>query len=151
MAVTKEPQNLDAEISVLGCAFISNDGLSKVVEELHEDIFYSEANKKIFSVIKDLHTKNIAIDSTTVTNELEKRKELSIVGGIEYISDIISSVATTTSNDNSIFSIFSLVSNASFFIFSLGLILWVGGMLKIIVQVMLGNHQEKNVSKKYMK
>lgn len=102
MAVTKEPQNLDAEISVLGSAFISNDGLSKVVEELHEDIFYSEANKKIFSVIKDLHTKNIPIDSTSVTNELEKRKELSMVGGIEYISDIINSVATTAYLENHI-------------------------------------------------
>jgi replicative DNA helicase len=102
MAVSKEPQNLDAEISVLGSAFISNDGLSKVVEELHEDIFYNEANKKIFSVIKDLHTKNIPIDSTSVTNELEKRKELSLVGGIEYISDIINSVATTAYLENHI-------------------------------------------------
>ena len=89
MALKKEPQNLEAEINALGCAFVNDSSLEKVCEELISEMFYSKANAKIFSVVKELHTKNIPVDSTTVINELEKSKELSEVGGIEYITEII--------------------------------------------------------------
>lgn len=89
MALKKEPQNLEAEINALGCAFVNETSLEKVCEELISEMFYSKANAKIFSVIKELHTKNAPVDSTTVINELEKSKELSEVGGIEYITEII--------------------------------------------------------------
>lgn len=89
MALKKDPQNLEAEINALGCAFVNETSLEKVCEELISEMFYSKANAKIFSVIKELHTKNTPVDSTTVINELEKTKELSEVGGIEYITEII--------------------------------------------------------------
>ncbi len=89
MALKKEPQNLEAEINALGCAFVNEASLEKVCEELIGEMFFNKPNAKIFSVIKELHTKNISVDSTTVINELDKRKELNEVGGIEYITEII--------------------------------------------------------------
>ena len=89
MALKKEPQNLEAEINALGCAFVNDSSLEKVCEELISEMFYSKANAKIFSVVKELHTKNIPVDSTTVIKKKKKSKELSEVGGIEYITEII--------------------------------------------------------------
>ncbi len=89
MALKKDPQNLEAEINALGCAFVNDQSLEKVCEELISEMFYNKANAKIFSVVKELHTKNIPVDSTTVINELDKRKELNEIGGIEYITEII--------------------------------------------------------------
>ena len=94
MATRNEPKSLEAEISALGCAFIDNNSLEKLCEELISEMFYNEANAKIFSVIKELHTKNISVDSTTVINELERRKELNNVGGVEYITEIIDSAGS---------------------------------------------------------
>ena len=50
----KMPQNLDAEMSVLGVCFLDDRVVSKVLEEVTEDMFYSDANKKIFSCYKKL-------------------------------------------------------------------------------------------------
>ena len=91
----KEPQNIDAEISVLGCGFLEKEALDKIMDEVSDDMFYSEANKLIYKTMKDLHTNNIPVDAATVSNELDKSKSLSKVGGVEYITEIINSVPST--------------------------------------------------------
>ncbi len=96
MAVSKEPQNIEIEIAVLGCAFLSQSALDKVCEEVNPEMFYSVSNRKVFETIKDLVSKNIPIDSNTVIDALDKKSELSNIGGIEYITEIIDSVATTS-------------------------------------------------------
>lgn len=91
----KEPQNLDAEINALGCAFLNKEALDKVCEELTSSMFYDEKNAKIFEVLSSLRNKEIAVDITTVTNELEKSGNgLSTVGGYTYLTEVIDSVAT---------------------------------------------------------
>lgn len=45
--------------------------------------------------MKNLHINNIAVDANTVCNELDKSKSLSLVGGVEYIAEIINSVPST--------------------------------------------------------
>lgn len=89
----KEPQNLDAEINALGCAFLSKEALDKICEELISDMFYLESHKKIYEVLTKLRRDNIAVDITTVSNELEKNGSLGIIGGYEYLTEIVDSVA----------------------------------------------------------
>ena len=91
----REPQNIEAEISVLGCGFLEKTALDKIMDEVNEDMFYSEANKTIFKAMKNLHTEGIPVDTSTVCNELDKSKSLAKVGGVEYISEIIDSVPST--------------------------------------------------------
>ena len=91
----KEPQNIDAEISVLGCGFLEKSALDKIMDEVTDDMFYSEANRLIYKTMKELHVNNIPVDAQTVCNELDKSKSLSKVGGVEYITEIIDSVPST--------------------------------------------------------
>ena len=91
----KEPQNIDAEISVLGCGFLEKSALDKIMDEVSDDMFYSEANKTIYKAMKTLHTNNIPVDVNTICNELDKSKSLGAVGGVEYITEIINSVPST--------------------------------------------------------
>ena len=74
MAERKLPQNLEAEMNVLGCAFLTTYALEKVCEELSSDMFLSEANKRIFEAIYELHQNKIPLDSATVKNEIEKKE-----------------------------------------------------------------------------
>ena len=91
----KEPQNIDAEISVLGCGFLERTALDKIMDEVTDEMFYSVENRTIYKAMKNLHTNNIPVDAATVCNELDKNKELSKAGGVEYITDIINSVPST--------------------------------------------------------
>ena len=91
----KEPQNIDAEIAVLACGFLEKSALDKIMDEVNDDMFYSDANKLIYKAMKTLHTANIPVDTSTIINELDKSKSLSKVGGVEYITEIVSSVPST--------------------------------------------------------
>ena len=93
MATRKLPQNLDAEMSVLGICFLNEYALDKVCEELLPEMFFDEKNRIIFDSICDLHKNKVAIDITTVKDDLEKKKKLSGAGGVDYLSDVIDSVA----------------------------------------------------------
>lgn len=93
------PHNIDAEKSVLGSMFLSKYAQQKALESLSKELFYLEANAIIFETIKTLREKLISIDMTTVTEELENKKQLKIVGGIEYITEIINFVPTAANID----------------------------------------------------
>lgn len=99
MPTRKMPQNLEAEMSVLGVAFLNKTSLAKICDELSSDMFYSDANKKLFEAIKSCYDEHIPVDITTIKEELDKKKNLSAVGGIEYISEVIDSVATAANLD----------------------------------------------------
>ena len=99
MAERKMPQNLEAEMSILGSCFLSAYALDKVCEEVTNDMFYREANKKIFEAINELHKNKIPLDSTTLINEVEKRENINSIGGVEYLSEVIDSVITAANID----------------------------------------------------
>lgn len=99
MATRTMPHSLDAEKSVLGCAFLSKNSLTKICEDLYSDMFYSEANQKLFEAIKRCYDEKVPIDITTVMDELDKKKDLSAIGGIEYLSEVIDSVPTAANLD----------------------------------------------------
>ena len=86
------PHNIEAEQSVLGAMFLSKYALQKSIENLSPEIFYKDAHAKIFNVMSDLAESGSAIDITTVTAELDKRKELKQVGDVEYLSEIVNVV-----------------------------------------------------------
>lgn len=88
------PQNLEAEMSVLGVAFINNNEVSKITEELTVDMFFDERNRCIFNAIKNLHEAKTPIDITTLKNELDKDKKLSAVG-LDYLTEVIDSVVSS--------------------------------------------------------
>lgn len=99
MALKKEPSNIEAEVAVLCCAFLSELALDKVCEDLNDEMFYDEKNRKIYEVLKNLRLKNVPVDLTTVANELDKNKQLANVGGLEYLTTIIEAVPTAANID----------------------------------------------------
>ena len=86
MATKKEPCNLEAEKNVLGCAFLSKNALTKISEDLYSDMFYDERNQKLFEAIKRCYNDKVPIDITTIMDELEKKKDLTAIGGVDYVS-----------------------------------------------------------------
>ena len=48
------PHNIEAEQSVLGAMFLSKYALQKCLENLSQEVFYSDAHAKIFNAISSL-------------------------------------------------------------------------------------------------
>ena len=89
------PHNPDAERSVLGAALLSKDALFDVVEAVRPEDFYDPNHKEIFSVIYELSRKNAPVDALTVSEELDKRGSLEMVGGRSYVAGLSSTTPTT--------------------------------------------------------
>lgn len=92
------PFNEEAEKSVLGVAFLNNNEVSKIVEEVTEDMFFKEENKYIFNAIKSLYESKVPIDVMTIREELDKVKKFNAVG-LDYITDVIDSVISSANLD----------------------------------------------------
>lgn len=90
------PNNLEAEQSVLGACFLSKYALQKASENLSQESFYNEKNGKIFATMTALMEENTPIDLTTVTSYLKKKNQLTEVGGVEYLTEIINFVPTAS-------------------------------------------------------
>ena len=93
------PQNIDAEMSVLGSMFLTKKALQKGLESLTPEEFYLDAHSKIFEAIKTVDEQKRPVDLTTVTEELNNRKWLELVGNVDYIVQMIESVPTTANID----------------------------------------------------
>ena len=96
----KIPQNIEAEQAVLASMFLSKYALEKAVDELSKDVFYLDNHGIIFDVLKELHENNRAIDITTLTDLLEKKDLLTKIGGVEYLGEIINSIASPANIDD---------------------------------------------------
>ena len=105
MAVKEIPNNPEAEQAVIGAMFLEKNALQKACEVLNQDAFYFNNNAKIFGTIKDMAEKKVPIDLTTVTTELKNRNILNEVGGVEYLTEILDSVATAANIDQYIKSV----------------------------------------------
>ena len=98
MSTRKLPQNIDAEMEVLGAAFLTRYAFDKICEELSQDMFLDEKNKRIFEAIKNLYDKQTPLDVTTISNELDRLDYLKYVT-LEYLAEVIDSVATAANVD----------------------------------------------------
>ena len=93
------PNNLEAEESVLGACFLSKYALQKACENLTQDSFYDEKNGKIFATMSSLLEEKTPIDLTTVTSSLKNKNELTEVGGVEYLTEVVNFVPTASNVD----------------------------------------------------
>ncbi len=93
------PKNIEAEKCLLGSMFWSKEALQKGCEEASRDIFYLESHGKIFDAIKDLYLNNTAVDITSLTTYLININKINEVGGVEYLNEVVNSVATGASID----------------------------------------------------
>jgi replicative DNA helicase len=88
------PQNLEAEVAVLGAILFENEAIHRAIETLQKDDFYRDAHRKIYEACLRLFERNEAIDLITLSNELQKHKELEEVGGASYLTYLVDSVPT---------------------------------------------------------
>jgi replicative DNA helicase len=90
------PQNLDAELSVLGASMLTPNVIPAVSEILRPQHFYRPAHQKIFEVIEDLFSRGEPVDPITVSEQLANSASLETVGGRAFVHSLVTAVPTAT-------------------------------------------------------
>ena len=97
------PESLAAEAAVLGSMIIDPNCISEVVEHLKTDAFYRIEHQIIFDALVTLYERTPArreprgeaIDAVLLRDELEKRRQLEEIGGVEYLAKVMDSVPSS--------------------------------------------------------
>ena len=89
------PQNIDAEKSLLGAVLIDEETLADISEHVTIKDFYEKRHSTIFGAMMNLYEKHKPVDLLTLTDELKRKKELDIIGGSAYLTDLTNYVPTS--------------------------------------------------------
>ncbi len=93
------PQDLALEEAVLGAVLLEKDAQDSITSFIIPDVFYNEANKKIYQAVLNLKKKKSKIDLLTATSELKAMKELENIGGPYYITRLTSKVSSSAHSE----------------------------------------------------
>lgn len=88
------PYSLEAETSVLGGMLMDADAVARVIEIVQDDMFYREANRRIYRGMARLFQRGEVVDAITVAEELKRTDELVSVGGRGYLAELLDAVPT---------------------------------------------------------
>ncbi len=94
------PQDLEAEMSLLGALLISGDTFSDVLEIVSAKDFYDPRHSKIFAAMASLFEDHRKIDLVTLSSELRKQKTLKEVGGGPYLTELTNYVPTASHTED---------------------------------------------------
>ena len=89
------PNSIEAEQSVLGAMIIDKEAINSALGIIKPEDFYKEANREIFETMIVLFNKNEPVDLITLSEELKRRGTLDNIGGVTYLANLSSSIATT--------------------------------------------------------
>lgn len=90
------PHSLDAEKSTIGSLLIDKDSIIKISDFLKSDDFYHDAHSIIYDAILSLYDKRVPVDIVTLSNFLEDRNQLPLIGGVSYLAELANEVPTST-------------------------------------------------------
>ena len=89
------PQAIDLEEVVLGAMMIDKKGVDDVIDILHPEAFYKQANQFIFEAIFALFENSEPVDLLTVSHQLKKDEKLKLVGGDFYLISLTQKVSSS--------------------------------------------------------
>jgi replicative DNA helicase len=91
------PNNLEAEMAVLGSLLVDREMMPPVIEILESGDFYAHVHETIFMALVQLYERGEPLDKITVAEELRQRSLLDKVGGLPYLTSLMDMVPTAAS------------------------------------------------------
>jgi len=89
-----QPQNTDAEASLLGAILIDADAIVKIADHITADDFFDTKHQRIYQAITQLYEKRSPIDVLTLADQLKNSGYLDLVGGPSYLTELTNFVPT---------------------------------------------------------
>jgi replicative DNA helicase len=92
----EQPQNLEAEASLLGAILIDSDALVKIADAISYDDFFDTRHQRIYEAITQLYERRSPIDVLTLADQLKNNAYLDLVGGASYLTELTNFVPTAS-------------------------------------------------------
>lgn len=88
------PQNIDAEISLLGSLLIEEDAIITIADKIDVEDFYDKRHGIIYSAILRLFEQHKPVDLLTLSSVLKDKEQLETIGGSSYLTELTNAVPT---------------------------------------------------------
>lgn len=88
------PQNIDAEVSLLGSLLIEDDAIITIADKINAEDFYDKRHGTIYRAILRLYEQHKPVDLLTLSSVLKDGDELEMVGGSSYLTELTNAVPT---------------------------------------------------------
>jgi replicative DNA helicase len=88
------PWSQEAEQAVLAAMLLDQDAALRAAELVSDAMFYREGHRRLFRAMLALTERRVVLDHITLRDELLRRGELEIAGGLEYLAELVDAVPT---------------------------------------------------------
>lgn len=89
------PHSIEAEQSLLGAMLLDSRSWDRIADAVSADDFYRDDHRRIFRHAALLAGRGIEFDVVTVWESIEKTNEKEQTGGLNYLSELANSTAST--------------------------------------------------------
>ena len=89
------PQNLEAEMAMLGSVMLRPEALYDIADIISLDSFYSDKHRIIYDTMMELLTKRQPIDLLSVSAKLKEKNWLDQIGGNTYLTELVNVVPSS--------------------------------------------------------
>ncbi len=94
------PHNIEAEESLIGSLLIDGECIARIAPMLQTGDFYRDRNQFCYDAALALFQRHQAIDQTTLAGELARTEKLDAVGGMAYLSHLVSITPTSVHSED---------------------------------------------------
>ncbi len=89
------PHDVEAEEAVIASLLVDPEAIFKVAPRLEADAFFREKNAWVYLACRALWDRSESINQITVAHELARRNQLEAVGGVSYLSQLVTELPTS--------------------------------------------------------
>ncbi|AFA41099.1 replicative DNA helicase [Wigglesworthia glossinidia endosymbiont of Glossina morsitans morsitans (Yale colony)] len=94
--VRMPPHSLEAEQSIIGSLMLNNDYWDEISDKINCNDFFNKSHQLIFQEMHELCDIGKPIDLITVSESLEQKGKLKLVGGFAYLAELSKNIPSTT-------------------------------------------------------
>ena len=94
------PQNIDAEVSLLGSILIDDEVITAIADKITAEDFYEKRHGTIYSTMIKLYEKHKPVDLLTLSSALRDAGELENIGGSSYLTELTNAVPTAAHGEH---------------------------------------------------
>ncbi len=91
------PNNLSAEMAVLGSILVDREMMATVSELVGPGDFYALVHEAVYATLVALYDRGEPLDKITVAEELRRNGQLEKIGGVAYLTLLMDTVPTAAS------------------------------------------------------
>lgn len=94
------PQNIEAEVSLLGSILIDDDVITAIADRIDSSDFYDRRHGTIYAAILKLYEQHKPIDLLTLSSSLKDNDDLQSIGGASYLTELTNAVPTAAHGEH---------------------------------------------------